>query len=190
MAIGVVDALEIVHVHVQQRGVAVVPARAGAHPLQRHLQSAAVGQARQCVFAGAALAGALGQHGGHQDAVQAMRGDAHADQIERDLDEDDGRDVFAREQGAQAHWAQAQEDHGADQPGRAVVAKADAARHRAAGHARQGGGQPIPIEEGDEYAVAHAERPQQRQHHIQVGGRTPAIPATATAGMLVRGGGR
>ena len=159
VAMGVVDDLEVIHVHVEQRGGAVLPARAGADALERRFQPGAVGQAGQRVLAGAAFVLALGQHGGHQDAAQPLRGDAHADQIERDLDEDDDGDVFAGEQRAQAHRPQAQEDHRGHQPRRAVVAKADAAGHGAAGHAGKRGGQPVMVEEGDENAVADAERP-------------------------------
>ncbi|MNL52201.1 hypothetical protein D3C87_1753540 [compost metagenome] len=72
MAVGVVDALEIVHVHVEQRGVAVLPARAGAYALKRHLQPGTVGQPGQRIFVGAAFAGPFGHHGRHQDAVQPM----------------------------------------------------------------------------------------------------------------------
>ncbi|MDT4846245.1 hypothetical protein FQZ97_802610 [compost metagenome] len=144
-------------------------ARAGAYAFERSQQAGAVGQAGRRVLAGAAVAVALGQHRGYQDAVEPVRGDAHADQVERDLDEDDGRDVFAREGRAQAHRPQAEKNHGADEPGRAIVAKADTAGHGPAGHAGQRGGQPIPIKESDEDPIAHAERPQQRQQDVDVG---------------------
>ena len=64
--------------------------------------------------------------------------------------------------------ADAQCDHRRRQARRAEVAHADAADHRRGRQACQRGGDPVAAEQADEGAVAHAQRPAERQHHVQV----------------------
>ncbi|CFN13377.1 Uncharacterised protein [Bordetella pertussis] len=174
MAVGVIDRLETIQVQVQQGELVSVAARRRHGALQREAQAEAIHQPGQRVAPRQPVAVALGLHGRHQHAIEAVRRHRHAGQVERQLHADDPQAVLAGEPGQGSARPQAHADHQRGQARRAEIAETDAAHHGGGGQAGQDRRDPVAAGHADERAVAHAARPQHGQHDIGVGMGGPA----------------